>query len=87
MNKEKIRQFLVQNQDKITGISVNGYFYNVDYVLDYNLDYDNEVVINCYELEQIHSNGTKYAIETEFTINDLSGFEKLEFYTHTKMEF
>lgn len=78
MNREKLENFLSENQNEIIGISVNDNYYNVNYILDYNLDEDNEpIVCSCDVADE----------ETCFTMSDLLGMNKLEFYKRTKIEF
>ena len=83
MNRKELEEFLFDNQDYITGMSVNDYFYHVDYVLDFNLEFDNETVLNCYEIE--YKNECLQVIETKFTMSDLLGMKKLEFYRYIKI--
>lgn len=84
MNREQLEDMLYNEQDNIVGVSINDYFYNVDYILDYNIEFNNEPVLCAYEITS--NNGEFGHIEiTEFTMNDLLAQDKLEFYRHTKI--
>lgn len=88
MDREKLENFLSENKSEIVGVKVNGYYYDVNYILDYNLDCDDETVLSTYEVtdEDDCCSDYKSVYVTEFTMEDLLSSE-LEFYKLTKLEF
>lgn len=81
MSVKQIANFLNDNQDVLIGISLDDYYLNVNYVLDYNIDEDNidEIVLSCYEVD----NGC--IVDYEFTLEDLCKRD-LKFYKLEEIE-
>lgn len=86
MNREQLENFIGKNQDNIIGISVEDYYYNVDCILDYNLEFDNEPIICCSETKYYGIEDLRHVEEVCFTMNDLIGMDKLEFFERKKIE-
>lgn len=74
MQQVRIVEILEDKQDVLRAISYNGYFYNVNYILDYNIDTEDQTVLGCYSIEN------NCIVDYEFTLNDLFNAKELKFY-------
>lgn len=74
MQQARIVEILEDKQSVLQAISYNGYFYNVNYVLDYNIDTEDQTVLGCYSIEN------NCIVDYEFTLNDLLNARELKFY-------
>lgn len=74
MDRQELVNKILNNKDKIVGIKIDGYYYNVMYILDYNIDIDDDY--NDNEPAICGYNAQEY----EFTIEQLLNADSVIFY-------
>ena len=67
MELQKLISLLETKHKDLVRIKINGNYYSISYILDYNLDEEflDETVLGCFDIED------NCIVDYEFTLNDL----------------
>ena len=81
MELQELISLLETKHKDLVRIKINGNYYRISYILDYNLDEEilDETVLGCFDIED------NCIVDYEFTLNDLLNSE-VKFYEYKEVQ-